>query len=259
MLASLLAAAPLRSESALRLPLPETFGDVSAHTYNEQGERVGDAQLQLQRREDGLVELVARSGIEGAEQTTVVARLEQPQGESILRPVYQSSRSFDAEGRPLGLLAVDHQRQEAVCTPASGGEAERLPLPRGDRVANVPLNLLFLPLVRGEEEEIEFQFVLCRFGARLLEAHAAVAARRFEGGEEFVEIRYSLDLGSFLNRLAAPFLPRLSVWFEGHEPGGWVGHRMPLFSKGPTVVVMRSGITPTALGLRQETPPANLP
>lgn len=237
------------AESALRLPLPDAYGGVIASTYDEQGERVGDAELAIQKREDGLVELVVTSGIEGAERTTVTARLDQPEGEASLRPLYQSSRSFDASGNALGLLAVDHERQEAVCTPPSGGEAERIELPRGDRVANVPLNLLFLPLVRGETESIDFQFVLCRFGARLLDARAVVAGRRREGNEEYVEIQYSLHLGSFLNRLAAPFLPRLSVWFGGQQQGSWVGHRMPLFSKGPTVVVMRSGIEPAALGL----------
>ena len=244
-----LAASAGWAESSLRLPLPDFFGDIIADTYNEDGLRVGDAQLHMLKKQDGLVEFVASSGIEGAERTIATARLDQPEGEASLRPVYQSSRSFDALGNALGLLAVDHERQEAICTHPSTGEEERIPLPSGDRVANVPLNLLFLPLVRGEAEVIDFQFVLCRFGARLLDARATVAERRTEGGEEYVEIRYSLNLGSFLNRLAAPFLPRLSVWFDSQEPGSWVGHRMPLFSKGPTVVVMRSGITPSALGL----------
>jgi hypothetical protein len=252
-----LAASAGWAESALRLPLPTSFGDIIADTYDEEGLRVGDAQLHMLKKQDGLVELVASSGIEGAERTTATARLDQPEGEASLRPVYQSSRSFDALGNALGLLAVDHVRQEAICTHPSTGKEERISLPHGDRVANVPLNLLFLPLVRGEAEEIDFQFVLCRFGARLLDAHAAVAERRTEGGEDFVEIRYSLNLGSFLNRLAAPFMPRLSVWFDGQQTGTWVGHRMPLFSKGPTVVVMRSGVTPSALGLG-DGPPASV-
>jgi hypothetical protein len=256
-LLALLASSGAWAESARRLPLPDTFGDIVADTYDEKGLRVGDAKLHMLKDEDGLVELIVSSGIEGAERTTATARLDQPEGEVGLRPVYQSSRSFDALGNPLGLLAVDHERQEAICTHPSTGEEERISLPRGDRVANVPLNLLFLPLVRGEAEAIDFQFVLCRFGARLLDARATVAERRTEGGEEYVEIRYSLNLGSFLNRLAAPFLPRLSVWFDSQKPGSWVGHRMPLFSKGPTVVVMRSGITPSALGLG-DGPPASV-
>jgi len=245
------------AESALRLPWPDSFGDITADTYNEDGLRVGDAQLHMLKKQDGLVELVASSGIEGAERTTAIARLDQPGSEPSLRPLYQSSRSFDALGNPLGLLAVDHERQEATCTHASTGKEERIALPPGDRVANVPLNLLFLPLVRGEAEEIDFQFVLCRFGARLLDASAAVAERRTEDGEEYVEIRYNLNFGSFLNRLAAPFLPRLSVWFDSKQTGSWVGHRMPLFSKGPTVVVMRSDVTPSALGLG-DSPPASV-
>jgi hypothetical protein len=256
-LLSLLAASGSWAESALRLPWPTAFGDIVADTYDEDGLRVGDAQLHMLKKRDGLVELVASSGIEGAERTTATARLDQPAGETSLRPVYQSSRSFDALGNALGLLAVDHERQEAICTHASNGKEERISLPREDRVANVPLNLLFLPLVRGEAEVIDFQFVLCRFGARLLDAQAAVAERRNQDGEEYVEIQYNLNLGSFLNRLASPFLPRLSVWFDSQQTGSWVGHRMPLFSKGPTVVVMRSDVTPSALGLGDD-PPASV-
>jgi hypothetical protein len=254
-LLGLLGASGGAAESALRLPLPEAFGDIVADTYDEAGLRVGDAQLHMLRLDDGLVELVASSGIEGAERTTATARL--AEGETSLRPVYQSSQSIDAEGNALGLLAVDHERREATCTHATTGKQEHIELPEGDRVANVPLNLLFLPLVRGETEVIDFQFVLCRFGARLIKAQAQVAERRTQGGEEYVEIRYNLNLGSFLNRLAAPFMPRLSVWFDSQETGSWVGHRMPLFSKGPTVMVMRSGINPSALGLAED-PPASV-
>ncbi|MEN8184576.1 MAG: hypothetical protein ABFS46_18795 [Myxococcota bacterium] len=236
------------AESALRLPTPDAFGSIPADTYDESGLRVGDALVRIEEQPDGLVELEARSGIEGAERTIVTARLDRPDGTETLRPLSQSSRSFDAGGNPLGVLTVDHVRGVVVCMPPSG-EAERIELPPGDRVANVPLNLLFVPLVRGEAQEIDFQFVLCRGGARVLDATAHVAGRQTRGDEEVVEIRYSLDLGPLLSRLAAPFLPRLSVWLEGNRAASWVGHRMPLFSQGPTVVVMRSGVVPSSFGL----------
>ena len=37
-----------------------------------------------------------------------------------------------------------------------------------------------------------------------------------------MEIRYSLDFGPILSRLAAPFMPQLSFWFDESSPGdGW--------------------------------------
>lgn len=242
------------AESALSLPPPEAFGVVGADTYDEQGQRIGEAAVRVQELPDGLIELEVRSGIDGAEQTVASARLVRIQGEDRFRPVYQSSRSFDASGRTLGLLTVDHARSEVTCDPPIGGgtEPQRLALPASDRVANVPLNLLFLPLARGETQRVDFQFVLCRGGPRVLDATAAVAKVTDAGPggrEHVVEVRYQLDLGPVLTRLAAPFLPQLSVWLDAERPDPWLGHRVPLFSQGPTVVVMRSGFDPTLLGV----------
>jgi hypothetical protein len=242
------AGGPAAAESSLRLPLPDRFGEVVADTYDERGLRVGDATLRIERAPGGAVELSSRTGIEGAEHTVIEARLVPAAGRA-LRPVFQSSRSFDAAGRPLGVLAVDHERGEIRCRQPGGGAEQRLALPAPDRVANVPLNLLFQPLVLGQEERIDFQFVLCRGGPRLLDAHAEVAGRRGHGPDELVEVRYRIDLGPLLSPLAQPFLPRLSVWFDHHAGASWVGHRMPLYSKGPTVVVMRRDVAPASLGL----------
>jgi hypothetical protein len=201
-----------------------------------------------------------RSGIDGAEQTVLTARLAPIEGADrtgraqSYRPVFQSSRSFDAAGKTLGLMSVDHLSSQVVCDPPSGGagESQRLALPARDRVANVPLNLLFLPLARGEVERVDFQFVLCRGGPRLLDATAGVVKVTnggADGQEHVVEVRYQLDLGPVLTRLAAPFLPQLSVWLDAERPGAWLGHRVPLFSQGPIVLVMRTGFDPALLGV----------
>jgi hypothetical protein len=71
-----------------------------------------------------------------------------------------------------------------------------------------------------------------------------------EESDRLVEIRYTLDFGPILSRLAAPLMPELSFWFDKNSPGTWVGHRMPLFSRGPTVLVVRSGFSPNLLGAR---------
>jgi hypothetical protein len=248
-----LAPTPGVAESALELAAP-SLGEVSGDTYDEQGRRVGSAAVRVEELPDGMVELELRSGIDGAEHTVLNARLARIEGENRYRPVFQSSRSFDASGKTLGLLSVDHLRSEVVCDPpvGGGGETQRLALPALDRVANVPLNLLFLPLARGDAQRVDFQFVLCRGGPRVLPATAQVV--KVTNGspgahDHVVEVRYQLDLGPVLTRLAGPFLPQLSMWLDADRPDAWLGHRVPLFSQGPTVVVMRSGFDPALLGV----------
>jgi hypothetical protein len=200
------------------------------------------------RRADGRVELEARSGIDGSARSTVSALMELAEGGQALRILSQRSESFDTSGASLGVLSIDHGARIASCAapPDSGAPATTLELPVEDHVVNVPLNLLFQRLVTGETEEISFQVLLCRFGARLFDAHARRASPA-AGQNGLVEVRYELDLGPLLSPMAAPFLPTLSFWFDRDEPGAWVAHRMPLFSQGPTVFVVRSGVSPARL------------
>jgi hypothetical protein len=251
--AACLGAAPVVAESGLELAPPRSFGRVSADTWDEQGRRVGSAAIRVEALPDGFVELEVQSGIDGAERTVLNAKLARIEGEDRYRPVLQTSRSFDASGQALGLLTVDHLRSEVTCDPPFGGSgAQKLALPPGDRVANVPLDLLFLPLARGEAKRVDFQFVLCRGGPRVYDAVAEVAKVTDagpDGSEHVVEVRYQIDFGPMLSSLVAPFLPTLSVWLDAARPDPWLGHRVPLFSKGPTVVVTRAGFDPALLGV----------
>jgi hypothetical protein len=242
---------PALAESSLRLELPDHYGRIPASTYDEGGERVGGAEILIEERGIGKVALEVESGIEGAERTVASADLIRVDGGEALQIVAQHSRSIDAEGNPLGVLSIDHVAGIGSCTPppSTGKKAETLRLPSGDRVANVPLNLLFRPLARGETQELSFQIFVCRFGPRLFDAVATVA-RRAESGDgepEKVEVRYELEIPGYLAAIARPFLPRVAMWFDAGASGDWIGHRMPLFSKGPTVLVMRSGTSPNSL------------
>jgi hypothetical protein len=240
---------PAAAESDLPLPAPDLEGDIPAQTYDLEGERVGEASLGVSRLDGGNYLLHARSGIEGSARTEMSAELE-PLGDGRVRLVRQRSQSHDEQGASLGVMRIDHQRGVATCTPAPGsGDAPvEIPLPKRDRVVNIPLNLLFEPLVRGETEEVDFQLLLCRVGGgRIVDAHAEVASEHQSDGGRMVEVRYEVDLGPLLSRLAAPFMPQLSLWFDEQSPGAWIGHRMPLFSKGPTVLVVRTGFDPAVL------------
>jgi hypothetical protein len=243
----LLAGDGARAGSGLLLPLPDSFGQVEAGTFDTAGQRVGEARMSVVRRPDGRVELEARSGIDGSARSSVSAVMELSEDGKALRLVSQRSESFDTSGTSLGVLAIDHGARVASCGAPPGSEAPdtSVELPVSDRVVNVPLNLLFQRLVTGEAEEISFQVLLCRFGARLFDAHAHLAGPT--GKDGLVEVRYELDLGPLLSPMAAPFLPTLSFWFDRDAPGSWIAHRMPLFSQGPTVLVVRSGISPTRL------------
>lgn len=239
-----------RAESILRLESPERFGEVPAATYDLEGRRVGDAHLEMERSPDGTVAIEARSGIDGAERTAARAVLESIGAQGRLRLLSQESRSFDSLGRPLGRLSIDHVRAEAECEAPEGDSVApaRIRLPEQDRIANVPLNLLFLPLARKEVSQVDFQILICRGGPRLLDAEARVAEHASrEGGRHIVEVRYRLELGPVLSQLIQPFVPRLSFWFDGDASGAWIAHRMPLYSKGPTVLVVRTGVSPGLL------------
>lgn len=260
--ASLMAAAATgpagwaHAESAVSLTLPRIDGTIPADTYDASGQRVGEADLRIERVAGGRVVMRSRSGITGSAQADLFAELDPIAGTKRLRPVLEQSESHDAAGRSLGLMTIDHQRRLATCGAEAGSPkaAREIPLPKEDRVVNVPLNLLFDPLVQGQAKKVHFQVVLCRVaGGRIVNAVAWLAARHPAPDRtgELLEVRYQIDLGRWLTRLAAPFMPRLSFWFERGAAVSWVGYRVPLFSRGPTVFVVRRGFSPAAL----ENPP----
>jgi hypothetical protein len=216
---------------------------------------VGGANLRVERLPDGNVLMEVRSSIDGSARLTGTAELAPNGSDDTMRLVRETTQAVDEAGKPLGVTTIDHIAGVAQCGIPEGSREEpvRVELPLDDRVVSVPLNLLFQPLARGEAEVIDFQALLCRTprGAQIVSARARVVDATGEEGDRLVEIRYSLDFGPILTRLAAPFMPQLSFWFDERSPGAWVGHRMPLFSRGPTVFVVRSGFSPNLLGARR--------
>lgn len=239
------------AESELLLPVPNSFGTFPASTYDVDGKRVGAAHLVIEKLENGQVRLLGESGIDGGARNVVTAMFESANGGGALRLLRQTSRSWDATGQALGKLSIDHQGGLGTCDPpqASGDGQKTMELPDRDRVANIPVNLLFLPLATGERDEVEFEVFLCSGKPRVVRAKASVARRvkTEDGLRNVVEVRYDLDLGPMLSRLARPFIPKVAVWFDPKDPDAWLAHRMPLFAKGPTVMVVRTGIPPELL------------
>lgn len=271
MLAALLvvaAARPAAAESAVRLPPPDTFGVVPAGTYDVQGRRLGDAHIASERLDDGTLRILVETGIDGGARNVAMALLRPAPDGRGLEPILETSQSFLADGRSLGKLRVDHLAGVASCTPpqrasdsmpdvAAGPDSQtdadgvqHLALPTPDRVVNVPLNLLFQPLVRGKRSQVDFQIFLCRGGARLWDFTAKVS-RRTASPRRIVEVRYRPDLGPFLSMLAAPMMPELAFWFSGDGSGTYLGHRFSLYTKGPEVVVAREGASKPILALNR--------
>jgi hypothetical protein len=241
------------ADSELMLPYPTSYGTIPAATFDEGRRRVGDANLKVEKLEDGTVRMLAESGVDGGARTVATATLAPILDTNLLRPIFQQSRTFDADNEPLGVMNIDHTTGEATCIrPHPDGEGmrtQRVPLPRHDRIANVPLNLLFDPLVKGDVSTVDFQILLCRGHAQLVDFQAKVVRREdgTDGSEQLVEVRYGPDFGSVFSLLAKAIVPRLSFWFDPASPSPWIAHRMPLYTDGPEVFVVRQGIETNTL------------
>jgi hypothetical protein len=240
--AAFFAGAPARAESGLLVDVPTAFGTVQAATYDVRRERVGGAHVVIEQLEEGRVRLLSESGFTAGARTVLSALLERADGNGHLRPLLQESRSFDADGSALGILSIDHAQRRATCTRADGTLAGELALPERDRVANLTLSLLFLPLVRREQDELSFQIFLCGSGPRLVDFVANLSPASRNGKRPaLLEVRYGPDLG-LASLVARNFIPKLSVWFDPDAPHPWMAHRVPLYGSGPEVFVVRDGV-----------------
>lgn len=230
------------AESALRLDPPVVFGVIPAATYDVERRQVGGAKLSVERLPDGSVSLRSLSGFTGGARTLLYSLLEPVDGGAKLRPVEQESRSFDPDGKALGILRIDHRAGFGRCFDSEGTQQAELALPAEDRVANVTLNLLFRPLVLRETEEVRFDLFFCGLGTRFVTFSANLAPESRNGRtHNALEVRYGPDFG-VASFLARSVVPKLSIWYGGEAPYRWVAHRLPLYGGGPEVFVVRKGI-----------------
>jgi hypothetical protein len=237
---------PARGESALRLDPPTAFGVVPASTYDVQRRRVGDAHLAIERLTDGRVRMTSESGFTGGARTTLATLLEPVAEGGKLRPILQESSSTDLDGHGLGSLVIDHRAGVARCLDPTGAPRAEIPLPEGDRVANVTLSLLLPPLVKGETDRIDFQLFFCGLGTRFVSFTANLAPANGHPGH-VVEVRYGPDFG-MASLMAQTLVPKLSFWFDSSDPQRWMAHRLPLYGNGPEVFVVRDGVPTAWLG-----------
>ncbi len=251
---------PVHAESALRFPIPGDLGTKAAVTHDANGRPVGQASMSLEKTGDTTVQLAGTARVDTGGRTRVEAEFEILDNGRQMKLVRQLSESITVEGRSLGILRIHHEKGTASCTPPPGSDlpVTTLPLPPIDRVANVPLQLLFAPLARGEQDELRFDVLLCRDNPRFMEFEAWVVEPESETLDtDAVEIRYRPALGSVVGFLAQAVVPDLRFWVDGPDKNRYVGHRMPLYSKGPEIWVLRDGVSPSELrtGLPPSQPP----
>lgn len=239
------------AESLFHIPYPKEIGVISAKTYDEAGIRVGDAFLSIERLEGGRVKLKVQSGYESGAQQWLEAELAPIEGaeKPMLRLLRERSQSFDPEGKPLVILEIDHVAGTASCTPPGDKQkASTIDLPKPDRVANVPLNLLFAPLVEGKIERLETQVFFCLGGARVMRfAGRAVDTPGERDGSGMRKIIYQPNVSKMFNWAAKALAPKILFWFDAENQNRYLAHRLPLYSKGPIVYVVRDGVSVAAI------------
>ncbi len=239
------------AESELVLPVPVEFGTtLPALTYNLAGKPNGTAMLSITPIDEHHARILGTATLEGGGATRFQAKLEILPDGSGLKLLHQESQSHDLQGQSMGILRVDHTEGIATCSPPPGSKKKTVvvKLPPKDRVANVGLSLLFQPLAEGKTRDVRFQILLCRDDPRVVDFKAVIVRRSAPDMQrQIVEIRYTPDLGAFISWLARAVVPDLSFWYDVTGPPLYLAHQMPLFSKGPEILIVREGVTPALL------------
>jgi hypothetical protein len=245
---------PAFAESEFNLDPPSDSKRIDATTFDAAGREVGRSFFEVKTSEAGLhqmkIELAMTEGGLNRSEATLETVRNVATGESRWRLREQRSQATRADGVALDLLVIDHRERRASCYASTemNPVGRHTDLPENDRVVNVPLQLLLMPLARGDVETIRFQLVLCRSGPVLQDMVAVRGPLSQHNGRDVVEIRYGPDFGDTIAFFASRLLPRFSFWFEA-ESGRYLGHRMPLYRKGPNVLLIREGMEPTDLGV----------
>ena len=158
--------------------------------------------------------------------------------------------------RRLARRALHRPRARASRTAARPAISRR-PRPRSscpasDRVVNVPLNLLFQRLVTGRDARRSPSRSCSAASARAsFDAHARSATPRPRRPAASSRCATSSTSARCSRRSPRPSCRRCRSGSTATSRAPGSAHRMPLFSKGPTVLVVRSGISPERLAPRR--------
>lgn len=247
------------AESSLALRAETALEPIGATTFDEAGRAIGRSSFEAWTEDDGSHRIRVTMGTNDGGRNVSQAVLAPIAGglagaantaDLTLRVLEERSQSTTPDGRRLPLLVIDHLAGRVSCydegEPRSAGR--HVEIEGDDRVVNVPMQLLFAPLVSGERDAVHFQIAACDDGPVLHDMIAVRGKPRTRAGRKVVEIEYGPDFGEAVAWLAGRLLPSFSFWFDA-DSGAYLGHRMPLYRKGPQITLVRQGLTPPEIGI----------
>lgn len=247
------------AESSLALRAETALEPIGATTFDEAGRAIGRSSFEAWTEDDGSHRMRVTMRTDDGGRNVSQAVLAPIAGglagaattkDLTLRVLEERSQSTTSDGRRLPLLVIDHRAGRVSCfdegEPRSAGR--HVEIEGDDRVVNVPMQLLFTPLVSGERDAIHFQIAACDEGPVLHDMIAIRGKTRTQAGRKIVEIEYGPDFGEAIAWLASRLLPSFSFWFDA-DSGAYLGHRMPLHRKGPEITLVRQGLTPPEIGI----------
>ena len=249
----------MRAESSLAFQPSGKLEAVGATTFDVEGNAVGESSFQIETDPEGNQLMRITLSIEGGGSNISQATLgpaiagaadSAQVGSRGLRLLEERSQATTAAGDVYPLLVIDHRRGRVSCYPdgQDSAEGKHVDIEGEDRVVNVPMQLLFLPLVRGEVEALRFQIATCVDVPVLHRMIAVRSGTNERNGREVIEIKYGPDLGRTVAYFASRLLPSFSFWFDASD-GQYLGHRMPLHRKGPEILLVRHGLKPPDIGV----------
>ena len=252
-------AASATAESTVRLDATSVLEAIGATTFDHRGRAIGSSSVEVETSDDGSRRMRVTMGTDDGGRNVSEAVLAPIVGgvagnagtEAITLTILEErSQSTAADGRVFPLLVIDHSKGRVSCYEGdpSASEGRHVEIPDDDRVVNVPMQLLLLPLMRGEVDSLRFQIATCGDGPVLHDMIAVRGSTRTRGDRRIVEIEYGPDLGEALAWLASRLLPSFSFWFDAND-GTYLGHRMPLHRQGPEITLVRQGLTPPEIGI----------
>jgi hypothetical protein len=61
------------------------------------------------------------------------------------------------------------------------------------------------------------------------------------------KVVYEPNVSVLYNWAAKALAPRILFWFEATEESKYLAHRLPLYTNGPVIFVIRDGVSPEAI------------
>lgn len=156
MLLALLSGGPARGDSAIRCHKPTLLGQLQAPAYGDDGMRIGSACFELTPLPQSGLRMIARIKSDAGARAVMRAEFAAADEPGILTQTQQSVDITAGDGMLIDSLYIDRLQGHTQCDGPKCGKCSTR-LQNGDRVVNVPVNLLLAPIASGRVERVSFQ------------------------------------------------------------------------------------------------------